>query len=173
MTPQQIVLIALIQALTKEVTLLEQELAQQQAIVATTTPLVFPTSTQVITATIPPVILQSPILGETPIVNVAPQPILMPSCNLVITPDNGNRVGLTWTSENESGSGTLYDNYKGMYNGGIPEFQVIEQYVAPSGTQIDLQSFTQAKLQFIDGTECSAQYSSPTYNVDGSIQHTN
>jgi hypothetical protein len=159
MTPHQIVLLALIKALTQEVTLLENELAQQTMVVATTTPIVFapPIQSEVITTTIPPVIIQQPTLQSAPI-NIAPQPVITPSCDLVITPDTGNGLGLSWSSQNESGSGTLFDNYKGIYDGGVPQFQVIEQYVAPSGTQIDLQNFTQAKLQFSDGTTCSAQF---------------
>ena len=67
-------------------------------------------------------------------------------------------MGLTWTSENETGNGTLYDNVRGMYNGGVPLYQVIDQYVQPQGSETDLQPFTLAKLHFMDGTECSAQF---------------
>jgi len=97
----------------------------------------------------------TPVLGDAT-VNVVPVPVVVPSCKIMILPDDGgpNGMGLTWSSKNETGNGTLYDNYQGRVDGGVIEYQLIEQYVDPQGSNINLQSFTSAKLLFMDGTEC-------------------
>lgn len=85
-----------------------------------------------------------------------------PTCTLTATTNSNGSMTASWTSENTVSPAILYDNWRGIYEGGVIQWQTIDTFNGYSGSRTGLAPATDFKIVFSDGTTCQAHINIPS-----------